>query len=221
MKKIYIIPVAHVSKASINTVKNGINDASPDVVCVELCYNRFRSLMSQKRSIIPTLNPLHLLLYYVQQSIGWAVGIKPGEEMKTAIIEASKRKIKIALIDIPINIIMKGLSSVPLSEWFRAMFTREHIKVDISSMFKKGDVMYGLSPQEIEDLIIMFKRHLPTVYNVMIEKRNIYMVRNIEKVLETNDTLLCVIGAGHLPGILKLLKEKYKNGMSIYVLWPR
>ncbi len=220
MKKVYLLPVAHISKKSIASVENEINNIKPDVVAVELCYSRFKGIMSGKKRLIPSLNPLHLILYYFQQSIGWAVGIEPGQEMKIAILTAQKNKIKVALIDMPIQHIMKGLSSVPLNEWGRAMFSKEKVDLDLSSLLKQ-DIMNVLNLEKLESILSKFKKHLPTVYKVMLGNRNQYMSNGLMKLLETNDTIICVIGAGHLPGIIEILKEKYKNDVSVDVIWPK
>ncbi|MCC7571552.1 TraB domain-containing protein [Candidatus Micrarchaeota archaeon] len=220
MKRIYLIPVAHISKISVKTVNESIIQISPQVVCVELCYSRFRGLMSNKKRLIPTLNPLHLILYYFQQMIGMAAKAEPGEEMKAAAVTAYNNKIKVALIDMPIQYIMKGLSNVPLSEWLTALFKKEKVEFEISKALEKGDVMYALSPEKIEMIIEKFRLVLPNVHKIMIEDRNIYMVKNIEKILENHDTIICVIGAGHLPGMWKLLKQTYKNNLMVDIIWP-
>jgi len=221
MKRVVIVPVAHISKVSVKTVNACVNTVLPEVVCVELCASRYVSLMSRKRSMLPSLNPLHLIMFYFQRMLGWAADIEPGSEMKSAIVAAKSRKIKIALIDMPIQLIMKGLSKVPLSEWVHALFTKERIDINISSAMKKGDIMYALSPGAIDDVVEKFKKHMPTVYEIMIGRRDSYMGSNIIKLLENNDIILCVIGAGHVPGIWKLLIQTYKNKIVVDVLWPK
>ena len=63
-----------------------------------------------------------------------------------------------------------------------------------------------LPPEEIIDAAIGFlKKELPGLYDVLIEKRNEVMARNLKKLQEKFDNIVCVIGAGHEKGMKKLL----------------
>ena len=43
-QKFFIIGTAHLSRSSVNEVKNIISEVKPDSVCIELCSSRYESI---------------------------------------------------------------------------------------------------------------------------------------------------------------------------------
>ncbi|MFN3527584.1 MAG: TraB/GumN family protein, partial [Candidatus Altarchaeaceae archaeon] len=48
-REIYLIGTAHVSRQSVEEVKNFINNENPDAVCVELCEQRYNALKNKEK----------------------------------------------------------------------------------------------------------------------------------------------------------------------------
>ena len=48
-KEIFLVGTAHISKSSVELVKDVINEKKPDVVAVELCQSRFNSMKDPNR----------------------------------------------------------------------------------------------------------------------------------------------------------------------------
>ncbi len=117
--KIKIIGTSHISKDSVNEIKNQINDFKPDIVCVELDVHRYKSLFQKTRgkfklAQISKLGLFGFLFYIIgsisQKVLSRKVGSKAGIDMRAAIIEAKRNDVKFALIDEDISFTLRNLS---------------------------------------------------------------------------------------------------------------
>ncbi len=96
-KKIILIGTAHVSKKSVEEVEKAIENEKPSAVAVELDLKRYRVLKGERidvnlADIIKKGNVFlflfQLFLSKFQKKIGKETGVKPGEEMLKAAVEA-------------------------------------------------------------------------------------------------------------------------------------
>ncbi|PKP57408.1 MAG: hypothetical protein CVT88_08970 [Candidatus Altiarchaeales archaeon HGW-Altiarchaeales-1] len=121
-KEIILIGTAHISKESVDEVKSTIEAEKPDVVCVELCKQRYEILNDKEKwkqtditKIIKegktALFLVNLILSNFQRRLGEDVGILPGAEMTEAMNVAKNLNIPIELADRDINTTMKRASS--------------------------------------------------------------------------------------------------------------
>jgi len=145
-----IIGTAHVSKNSMEEVKEIIHAEKPDVVAVELDVGRYQKLMREKLGLKEddqfsvkdlmrgeniSLFLISGLLTYLQNKIGDELGVKPGSEMLAAIEAAEEVGAKIALIDRDIRITMQRIiDSMSLREKLRFLFNI------LLSFFKKDEI---------------------------------------------------------------------------------
>ena len=113
---IILIGTGHVLEKSVKEVEAVIERERPDVVAVELCDARYKSLKGDVKEVSPkemlsANNPFliltHWLLAYVQRKMGAELGIEPGADMMAAIAKAEQQGAAIALIDRPIQITMQ------------------------------------------------------------------------------------------------------------------
>ena len=113
---ILLIGTGHVLEKSVKEVEAVIEREKPDVVAVELCEARYKSLKGEMHEVSPREllsagNPFliltHWLLAYVQRKMGSELGIEPGADMMAAIHKAEEQGCDIALIDRPIQITMQ------------------------------------------------------------------------------------------------------------------
>ena len=148
----------------------------------------------------------NLIGAYVEKKLGEIVNVKPGSEMKAAIISAKLIKSDIALIDQDIRITLKNLSkSFTWKERFRFMaeilkgvFTKKKINIDLTKVPDK---------KLIKKLTDKVKRDYPSLYNVLIADRNKVMAENLYKLMQTNKSIIAVVGAGHEDEIVELIKK--------------
>ena len=113
---IILVGTGHILEKSVKEVEAVIEQERPDVVAVELCDARYKSLKGDVKEVSPkdmlsAGNPFliitHWLLAYVQRKMGAELGIEPGADMMAAIAKAEQQGAAIALIDRPIQITMQ------------------------------------------------------------------------------------------------------------------
>ena len=213
-----IIGTAHVSSQSVEEVKDAIYEQQPDVVAIELDKGRYIRLKKEMMGIeeddtisvtqIIKENKVGLfftttLLSYFQSKIGADVDVKPGSEMVGAIEACEDLNIPIALIDREISTtLQRALNKMGFME--KAKF----IYGIIASIFgvdddDEIDIEDLKNPENIDDLMEMFKDEAPSVHEVLVKERDAYLAGKILQIPQ--DRVIAVVGAGHKPGIIKYL----------------
>ncbi len=222
-RNILILGTSHIAKESIERVKEAIEKTQPEVIALELDEGRLRSLTTKKKAskkeIIKVLGIKGFLFNSIgagiEQYLGKKTGIIPGTEMKTAIEIAKEKNIKIAVIDQPIQItIRKLVSSITRKEI--KTFIKEFLSSLISTKKQeKFDLNKIPSQKLIKELIKETKEKYPSIYKVLVQERNVYMAKKLNKLRETypKQQILAIVGAGHEKDIIGELKsiEKQKQ----------
>ena len=209
-----IIGTAHVSEESVNEVKDAIYEQHPEVVAIELDIGRYTRLKNQMNGIeeddsisvtkIIKENKVGLfftstLLSYFQSKIGADLDVAPGSEMIGAIEASEDLGIPIALIDRDVNItLQRALNKMGFIEKAKFMFGL------IASALGHGDeedidVEELKNPENLDDLMEIFKDEAPSVYEVLVHERDAYLAGKIMNIQQ--DHVIAVVGAGHKPGI--------------------
>lgn len=226
---IILLGTSHVAKTSILEIKKTIDKYNPIVVGIELDYNRLKGLLSKnskksgkkRRNSFKNIKSIGFTGYFfaviagfIQEKIGKSIGMQPGIDMKTAYKYSLSKKIAVSLIDIDITITLKKLSKISFIKKIKLFFSlifkglkkenRQRINFDISKV-----------PEEntIKEMINLLKREVPTLYNILIYDRNIYMSKRLLDLrrLHPNLPILAVVGAGHLEGMKKYLQDEIKK----------
>jgi len=204
-RKVTLVPTAHISQKSIDDVRRAILETRPDLVAVELCPLRYRALLAQKSqpSKLFLRGKVFVgILSLLQKCLSRQIGIFPGSEMLEAIRLARRKNIPVALIDQPIQETIRNLRQVPLSEKVKlllfslpAPFLGRRIRVDELT-----------NPVTLSALMEAFRSRAPVAYRVLVTDRNKYMALQLKHT--TSGNILAVVGAGHAPGIQKILNKK-------------
>jgi pheromone shutdown-related protein TraB len=213
-----IIGTAHVSEESANEVKDVIYEQQPDVVAIELDRGRYIRLKQEMQGIetddsisvtkIIKENKVGLflastLLGVFQSKVGSEVDVAPGSEMKAAIEASEDLGIPIALIDRDVNVtLQRALNQMGFVEKLKFAYGF------IASFLGFGDddeidIEEMKNPENIDDLMEMFKDEAPTVYEVLVHERDAYLAGRLMQIPQ--DKVVAVVGAGHQPGIRKYL----------------
>jgi len=225
----YLIGTAHVSRESIEEVRNIIYEGFPEMVCVELDQGRYNSIMQkddwEKLNLAKVFKEgkgflliANLVLAGFQRRLGNELGVKPGEEMKTAVEAAQKMGIPYSLCDREVHTTLRRA-------WARCGFWSKS-KL-LASLLASAFTTEKLSEKEIEDLkdkneldgmMDELANYLPAVKEVLINERDRYLAAKIwssaPKVTEPRDTyqkIVAIMGAGHIQGI-KTYLEKLSRG---------
>jgi pheromone shutdown-related protein TraB len=214
----YIIGTSHVSKQSVNDVKNSFEEFNPDIIALELDILRFQSLIAkkQKRNLIKEIKHLgvkgvllNTIGAWIENKIGQKVNMKPGAEMKTAIGLARIHKKEIALIDQDIRITLKRLTKeVKIKEKLRIFLDLFRIPFAKKQM-EKIDLTKVPEQEFIDDIIKKVKNRYPGIYKVLIKERNKIIAKNLNKLKKDkkDKKILAIIGAGHKKEVEKLISN--------------
>lgn len=201
-----IIGTSHISKESIQNVKKELETGKYDVVAVELDTHRLSGLENQEKSRVSINNPMAYAMSKIQNYLSKKTGITPGTEMVTAVHAAEENGAKVALIDQEITTTVKKIKEIPL---------KEKIKMSgyvLTGFLGLGSISFDLEkvPDEdfVEDLLKRFQVIFPETYRVLIGERNLLMARKIRYLDQEFENVLAVVGAGHKPGIKKLLENQ-------------
>lgn len=231
-----LIGTNHISKESVNEIKETFLEYMPDIIAVELDKGRLEGLLSEE------LNPnkknkitfsairsvgvkgfIFLMIgKFVQQKMGRLVGMKPGSEMLFAVNLAKNNLLKLALIDRPITITIKRLfKKMTFKEKMRiigdvlfAPFKKKQSKKIMEKTgLKTGSMKSMLSKvpnsEMIEKLMFALKDRYPTIYGVLVDERNHYMAKKLVILHKKNPDkkIMAVVGAGHEKAMIQLVKH--------------
>lgn len=218
-KEIILLGTAHVSQDSIDEANALIEEEKPDRVGIELDDGRYENLknpenwrnidiskvLKEKRGWVLLAN---LALGSFQKRMGAGVGVKPGDELKAAADKAESLNIPIELIDRPIQTTLRR-AWAKNSFWGKCKL----LSVLVSAIFDKEEI----SSEEVENLknssemdqmMGELADYLPGVKTVLIDERDQYLASKIWQSFEHGgNKILAVVGAGHLPGIVRHLNS--------------
>lgn len=222
-RKITLVGTAHVSKESVDEVKQTITDIKPDCVAVELDEKRADSIKNPSRyselDLIKVLKRkegflllANLMLASYQRRMGLNAGVKPGDEMIAAMNAAEDNKIPCSLVDRPIQITLKRA-------WGKNSFwgKMKLLATLLSSAFSKEEI----DPSEIEKLkqrnemdsmMDELSDYMPVIKEVLIDERDRYLASKIWN--SEGNNIVAVLGAGHLPGVQAYLEKLGNNQVT-------
>ena len=214
-KTVTIIGTAHISGDSVKEIDEVIDEINPDRICIELDESRFKTVSENRRwedmNIIKVLKEkkgflllANLVLSSFQKRMGSDVGVNPGADMKEAVALSQTRNIPFSLIDREIQVTLQRAWRISsfwkkmklLSALLGSAFTREKISDEDIENMKEKTALDGMMDELAE--------YLPSVKTVLIDERDFYLAAKIYEADGRN--LIAVVGAGHVPGILKNLE---------------
>ncbi len=213
-KEIIIVGTAHISKESVQEVKQIISEEKPDRVCVEIDETRYKTMteksswknmnitkiLKQRKGFLLLSN---LILASFQRRLGQELGIRPGEDMMAAIIAAKENNIPFSFCDREIQVTMKRAwyktgfwgKNKMLAAMLGSIFSNEKLSEEELEELKKKSALHGM----LEELA----NFLPSVKEVLIDERDVFLAT---KVFEAEGVrIVVVVGAGHVPGMVRHL----------------
>ena len=212
---LYLIGTAHVSGDSVRFVEECINEFSPDTVAVELDKNRMDALKNRRKfeetDIFDIFKKKKVLFFTVQlmmssyqKKIAEKTGSAPGSEFKKAIELAEEKDLKLVNADRDISVTLRRtLNSMTFREkvkFITGMIFGDDNDVDEKAIedLKKGDMLMQIIG-EMQD-------EFPSLKRTILDERDRYLAANIAQNL--GGTTVAVVGAAHVPGILRRLQEE-------------
>lgn len=198
---ITLVGVGHVFAISEN-VKEVIRSRRPALVCLELDPARYHALTHKGESRDIPIQ--YILLAKFQKRMAGKFGTEVGDEMLAGAEGAREVGAKLALIDMDAATIFGDL-------WRRMSF-REKVRL-------MGGALVGLVSskkmveKEIENYSNNDARYIeqmgegfPVIKEVLIDRRNAHMARQITTLAVDHPNMVVIVGDGHVPGLVDALK---------------
>ncbi len=218
--RLFIIGVAHVLPSSASEVEEIIMRERPDVVAVELDPIRYIALTQGKkpkfRDMIrtgPNLFLMSALLQLTQGKFSRQTGMPAGEDMLAAIRKANEVGAQVKFIDRYIGITMQRLiEGMSRREKFRLFL---QMLIALLPFGKEVDLERLTEEKMIAHLLDELRSLSPKAYDVLIAERDSYMSSNLAELLLSGKKVVCVVGAGHVPGIYDRMSKWISGGWSL------
>jgi pheromone shutdown-related protein TraB len=213
-----LLGTAHVSKSSVDAVRAAIATGSYDTVAVELDPQRMAALLDPdalaKLDLVKVLREgkaalfaANLGLAAYQRRLAEQIGIEPGAELKAAVQDARERELRLELIDRDVGLTFKRASQ-RLGWWGRtklasglvmSLVADEEVRHEEIEKLKQGDLLEASFGE--------FAETSPELYDTVIAERDRYMAARLRESAPGATEVLAVVGAGHLQGLAKHLRE--------------
>lgn len=215
-REILLIGTAHISEASVQTVREAIASEAPDTVCVELDAQRLQSLRNPRHweslNLIQILRQgqapfllANLALSAFQKRMGLQTGVKPGAELLAAADSAEAAGKQVCLVD-------RDIRTTLLRAWRTAGFWKKMSLAAtlLASLFEKQEIDEAelARLRETDTLSVLLDEMatvLPSVKRILVDERDTYMAHHIRQA--QGQKVLAVVGAAHLPGITAKLGQ--------------
>ncbi|MFZ5774884.1 MAG: TraB/GumN family protein [Thermodesulfobacteriota bacterium] len=222
-REIFLIGTAHISRESVERVREVIGAEQPDCVCVELDEKRYEALAKRKswelldlREIIRKKQLATLLVNLVmaayQKKLGDQMGVMPGAELLEAVREAEKHHIPVSLCDRDVRVTLRRA-------WRSTSFWRKNYLMAtlLTSMWEETEVteekLKELKESDaLTELLNELGSAMPELKQVLIDERDTFLAEKIKA--SAGKRLVAVVGAGHVNGIRQALLEDRSHRME-------
>lgn len=206
-----VVGTSHVSRESMEEVKDTVQEIQPDLVGVELDQDRYESLRDSSgwknmdlaeaiRDGKGYLLLLNLLLSIYQRRMGLEQGMEPGTEMLQAVDTAEKNSIKFTLLDRDITETFERLREET------SIFGKSKLLASMFAGEQDLDVEELTEPNVLDTLLEQLKKDFPSLQKVFLDERNDYMA---DRLMEHDfDHAVVVVGAAHVEGLVESLESE-------------
>ncbi|PHR30102.1 MAG: conjugal transfer protein TraB [Desulfotalea sp.] len=218
-----LVGTAHISQESVHLVQKVIEQEKPDCVCIELDDKRYQALTQKKKweeldlkAIVKDkqLSTLlvQLLMGSYQKRLGGKLGVTPGAELLMAANTAKNMQIPISLCDRDVRITLRRAwkstsfwkKGYLLTSLIASIFDKTEVSEEKLAELKKKDVLTELMDE--------LGSSLPDLKRVLIDERDIFLNEKIKS--SPGKRIVAVVGAGHIPGMIKSFKTDNKSKLE-------
>ena len=237
-KEIYLVKTAHVSKNSINDVKECIGEVKPDSICIELDEDRYKKISDPDKwsdtDIVKIIKEkkvgfllVNLILASFQRRMAINMDSNSGGEMLEGIKQAKELNVPLVLADRPIKTTFSRIwNSLGLYEKSKllvsiigSIFDDEEISEEDLQALKEADAL--------DAALNEVGKEFPNVKKILVDERDAYLSSKIKNA--PGKKIVAIIGAAHAGGIERNLDKdidinelnvvKKKKGISSIIKW--
>lgn len=217
-----VIGTSHIAEDSVSTVRETILAERPAIVAVELDHARLHALLSEEKprfsfAMLRIMGITGFVFFaiasFLQRKLGKLIGAVPGQEMKTAVQIAQENKIRVALIDQPLNITMSNLSRISIWEKLKLVMDLVLGTAGIGTEKVRFDLTKTPSSRFVAMAMKKLKERYPGLYKALVSDRNEHMAGMLARImkLEPQSKIVAVVGAGHEGEIVRLVRKANQN----------
>jgi pheromone shutdown-related protein TraB len=216
-RRFTIVGTAHISRESVDLVREVIEGEEPDCVCLELDAQRYEALSQEQRwedlDLRQVIRERHLatlmanlILSSYQKRLGQKLGVTPGSELLEAGRAAEQLEIPVALCDRDIRVTLRRAWN-SLSPWRKLMLVSTFAASAFDSPELSEEELRRIRQQDVlSELMAELGEHMPALKRVLIDERDAYLA---QKILESEgEHVVAVVGAGHVQGMLAAIQEQ-------------
>jgi pheromone shutdown protein TraB len=208
---IILIGTGHVFNLS-QALLNIFDERKPDILCIELDKQRYEGLIlkqtnHEKYHETSKNQPVvYKLLARFQDGMAKEYGVQAGQEMITTIEYARSHHLPLAFIDMNAQMMFsKMIKKMSISEKIKMMFSgiggflisKKRVEKELENIQKNFD-----------EYLNEIGKKFPTIKRVLIDERNEFMAQQLVIANEKYKKVIAVVGDGHIPGLVDLLKKK-------------
>ena len=237
-KEIYLVKTAHVSKNSINDVKECIGEVKSDAICIELDEDRYKKISDPEKwsdtDIVKVIKEkkvgfllVNIILASFQRRMAINMDSNSGGEMLEGIKQAKELNVPLVLADRPIKTTFSRIwNSLGLYEKSKllvsiigSIFDDEEISEEDLQALKEADAL--------EAALNEVGKEFPNVKKILVDERDAYLSSKIKNA--PGKKIVAIIGAAHAGGIERNLDKdidinelnvvKKKKGISSIIKW--
>jgi pheromone shutdown-related protein TraB len=225
-----LVGTAHVSPKSVEEVQQAIEQIEPEAVCVELDETRLQALRDPNAwAQLPVLDLIkegkgpqllaQVLLSSYQRRIGEETGVRPGQELLTAVETAEDQGAEVVLADRDVGTTLRrAFQAMPLREKLRVAW--EMVKAtfaeDEEDAFEAEDIDELLEEDALTQAMEEMAELAPSASHVLIDERDAYMSTRILDASDRVDgEIVAIVGAGHLRGVEEALRANRRANLDV------
>ena len=237
-KEIYLVKTAHVSKNSIEDVKQCIEEVKPDSICIELDEDRYNKLNEpdkwQNQDIAQVIKDkkvgfllVNIILSSFQRRMAKSMDSNTGGEMMEGIKQSKELNIPLVLADRPIKMTFSRIwrnlglweKSKLLVSIISSIFDDEEISEEDIAALKEADAL--------EAALNEVGKQFPVVKRILVDERDEYLSAKIKNA--PGNKVVAIIGAAHCGGVInsfdkdvdtnKLEDITKKKGIGSLIKW--
>lgn len=186
---------------SKEAIEGIIKDEAPDVIGLELCSFREKTLLEEEKKQILNVQKDKSLLGKITQSIKEKAeqsGMDYGSDQKTALKFAKANNLPYVLLDMPIIKTQELFMKLPHNE--QIGFQKELAE------FQNQSIQQEVNEEEV---LLNLKQKFSIAFEFLINMRNLYIAKEILKaqIKYPDKKIICFLGKGHIGQIQEMIKE--------------